>query len=132
MENAPKIEITVRHTTDDKVIITSIKNALERNQYPKEYTEHVPYTHFMKYDNDGDEGYLFINYIGGLEHVEVGSTYPLERWAQILKYIDECEFKLYKITHGMVMDCPFCGRTDFNKASLKQHLLYRCDVWSKI
>ena len=119
-----KLQIEIKVVPNDCIRITEINGALGIGEVPKEYHEHVPY---MLWRTD----YLFINYLGGLDHIRIGSNFSQDKWHRLTEYIVQCETKLHKINHGQTITCPFCNRPDFDKAGLKHHLLdNQCEVFN--
>jgi len=99
------IKIETKVLPDNRIQVTNIENALGYGELPKEYHEHVPYILWQwntkedrdKGEKNRDTGFLLINYIGGIEHVYIGSKYTQEEWAKIIGYIEGCERKLNRV-----------------------------------
>ncbi len=91
------IDIKVRQSSDNRIKIVSIKNVLTVKELPGEYTEHVPY---MYWTDLSAPQYLFINWVGGLDHVYVGDVYTEDEFRRINNHIDICKRKLHEVLHG--------------------------------
>jgi len=106
-----KLKIETEQVSGDRVKITGIKNALTRKELPREYTEHVPYMYLT--DDSADLRYLIINWIGGIDHLVPGSTYPADEFQRIVGHIPECEEKLRYVrarTPETTMHSAVCPR----------------------